>query len=97
MISNNQVCTLWNPIGGNVKNDITNSLNNGGGGGGDHANETNYSENSKPKLSEDYAELGLADEEGDYSTPAGNYKKSSLFFGIYKTLIRVTYNSSKKL
>uniref|UniRef100_T1PC28 Protein tyrosine kinase n=1 Tax=Musca domestica TaxID=7370 RepID=T1PC28_MUSDO len=70
LISNNQVCTLWNPIGGNVKNDTTNSLNNGGGGGGDHANETNYSENSKPKLSEDYAELGLADEEGDYSTPA---------------------------
>ncbi|XP_061391821.1 focal adhesion kinase 1 [Musca vetustissima] len=64
LISNNQVCTLWNPIGGNGRNDTT--LNNGG----DHANETNSSENSKPKLSEDYAELGLADEEGDYSTPA---------------------------
>ncbi|XP_073848140.1 protein tyrosine kinase 2 Fak isoform X3 [Musca autumnalis] len=67
LISNNQVCTLWNPIG-NAKNDTTNSLNNGGGG--DHTNDTNSSENSKPKLSEDYAELGLADEEGDYSTPA---------------------------
>ena len=31
--------------------------------------------NSKPTLSEDYAELGLVDEEGDYSTPAArNYE-----------------------
>lgn len=37
---------------------------------GEQANDKS-DENSKPKLSEDYAELGLADEEGDYSTPAG--------------------------
>lgn len=74
LISNNQVCTLWNPIG-NTKNEKTNDIiipistlqiSNG------EATTNKTDENSKPKLSEDYAELGLVDDEGDYSTPAGN-------------------------
>ncbi|XP_053690083.1 uncharacterized protein LOC128738754 isoform X2 [Sabethes cyaneus] len=37
--------------------------------------EASTSSNSKPTLSEDYAELGICDEEGDYSTPAArNYE-----------------------
>lgn len=74
LISKKQVCTLWNPL--NLqKNDKSNDLtipistlqiSNGG----DQTNDKS-DENSKPKLSEDYAELGLVDEEGDYSTPAG--------------------------
>ncbi|XP_075170034.1 protein tyrosine kinase 2 Fak [Haematobia irritans] len=78
LISNNQVCTVWNPIanaknsGGDKSNDSAPcSLNNGGGGSSNNTSgDINSTENSKPKLSEDYAELGLADDEGDYSTPA---------------------------
>ncbi|XP_062559415.1 uncharacterized protein LOC134224153 [Armigeres subalbatus] len=37
--------------------------------------EASTSSNSKPTLNEDYAELGMCDEEGDYSTPAArNYE-----------------------
>ncbi|XP_013100344.1 focal adhesion kinase 1 isoform X2 [Stomoxys calcitrans] len=70
LISNNQVCTLWNPIGNAKTNDSATCTLNNGAGSGDHSNDANAGDNSKPKLSEDYAELGLADDEGDYSTPA---------------------------
>lgn len=72
------MCTLWNPISNNRNDKATNDstipastlhTNNG-----DHANDQS-DENSKPKLSEDYAELGLVDEEGDYSTPAGKLRQ----------------------
>lgn len=33
----------------------------------------NDQQKNTPKLSEDYAEIGLVDEEGDYSTPAGRF------------------------
>ncbi|EAT43915.1 AAEL004666-PA, partial [Aedes aegypti] len=37
--------------------------------------EASTSSNNKPTLNEDYAELGMCDEEGDYSTPAArNYE-----------------------
>ncbi|XP_055538906.1 uncharacterized protein LOC129726199 isoform X7 [Wyeomyia smithii] len=40
-----------------------------------HELEASTSSNSKPTLNEDYAELGMCEEEGDYSTPAArNYE-----------------------
>lgn len=71
------MCTLWNPIG-NARGDKTNDSPAGTLNNGDHSNDDKAGENSKPKLSEDYAELGHLDDEGDYSTPAGKLLKGFL-------------------
>ncbi|XP_037806988.1 focal adhesion kinase 1 isoform X2 [Lucilia sericata] len=107
LISKNQVCTLWNPLShqrNDKANDLTIPISTLQISNGEQVNDK-PDENSKPKLSEDYAELGLVDEEGDYSTPAvRNYEldrseislKNTIGVGQFGDVYIGSYNTKVK-
>lgn len=54
-----------------------------GNGRSSPLNTNSMDANSTPMLNEDYAELGMCEEEGDYSTPASKYKQILLILNIF--------------
>ncbi|KAM7342676.1 protein tyrosine kinase 2 Fak isoform 2-T5 [Cochliomyia hominivorax] len=108
LISKKQVCTLWNPLShqkSEKSNDLTIPISTLQISNGSEQVSDKMDENSKPKLSEDYAELGLVDEEGDYSTPAvRNYEldrseitlKNTIGVGQFGDVYIGSYNTKVK-